>query len=147
LGITTAYLAQNQPHSSVYTLDGCAGSLAEAQGVWHNLGLADRIYPTLGNIDDTLPAVLAKGPFSLIILDANHKSGPVRQYFEAVLPYVHPEGCIVLDDIYWTPDMTAAWHAISGDPRVLQSVDLYRQGWLFFRQSQVREQFRLRALG
>jgi len=147
LGITTSYLASVSKEHPVVTLEGCPNTLAEAGKVWAKLGLQDRIRPILGDIDETMAEAVQQGPFSLVVLDANHRSGPVRRYFEQILPYLHPEGCIVLDDIYWTPDMTAAWQALASDGRVRQSVDLYRQGWLFFRPGQARERFVLRALG
>lgn len=147
LGITTSYLASVSKEHPVVTLEGCPNTLNEARKVWAKLGLQDRIRPILGDIDETMVEAVQQGPFSLVVLDANHRSGPVRRYFEQILPYLHPEGCIVLDDIYWTPDMTAAWQALASDARVRQSVDLYRQGWLFFRPGQARERFVLRALG
>lgn len=147
LGITTSYLASVSQEHPVVTLEGCPNTLAEAQKVWGQLGLQDRIQPILGDIDQTLAEAVKLGPFSLVVLDANHRSEPVLRYFEQILPYIHPEGCIVLDDIYWTPDMTAAWQTLASDARVRQSVDLYRQGWLFFRQGQAREPFVLRTLG
>ena len=146
-GITTAYLAALPIAGKVITLEGCPATLAQAENIWGRLGLSDPIQIIQGNIDQTLPEALAQGPFSLVILDANHRSGPVLNYFRQILPHIHPNGCIVLDDIYWTPDMTSAWRALQSDASVRQSVDLYRQGWLFLRPGQAREQFVLRALG
>ncbi len=147
LGITTAYLASVQPASKVYTLEGCAATLAQAEAVWGRLGLQGHIYPTLGNIDDTLASVLPQGPFAMVVLDANHRAEAVLRYFEAILPHLHPQGCVVVDDIYWTPDMTAGWRALQRHAQVRQWVDLYRQGWLFARANQAAEGFVLRALG
>ena len=145
LGITTAYLATAQPGQPVYTLEGCPATLAQAQEVWRRLQIGN-IYPTLGNIDETLESVAQHGPFALVILDANHRSEAVLRYFKAIAPYLHPQGCIVVDDIYWTPDMSFAWQTLKAQPLVRQWVDLYRQGWLFARDNQAAEGFVLRAL-
>jgi predicted O-methyltransferase YrrM len=147
LGITTAYLASVAEKHPVITLEGCPSSLAVAQGLWARLDIDDRIRPILGNIDDTLTEALAHGPFSLIVLDANHRSGPVQAYFEAVLPHLSPGGCIVVDDIYWTRDMTRAWLALCQHPAVGQQIDFYRQGWLFLSAAHAKERFVLQALG
>jgi len=146
LGVTTAYLATQEVNHKVITLEGNPGTLLVAAEMWKHLGVLNRMVPILGNIDETLAEGLKYGPFSLAVIDANHRSGPVQQYFEAILPHMHPDGCIVIDDIYWTPDMTAAWHLLAAHPSVGQAVDLYRQGWLFLRPNQARQRFVLRAL-
>jgi len=144
LGITTAYLA-SVSDLPIITVEGCPATLGEAKRVWHQLGVGRKIIPVEGNLDQVLDTATAHGPFALIIIDANHRSGPVQHYFDTLAAHLLPGGCIVLDDIYWTPDMTQAWEAIKARPFVRQSIDMYQQGWLFAREEQAPQHVILRA--
>jgi predicted O-methyltransferase YrrM len=81
---------------------------------------------------------------NFVLLDGNHRYAPTVQYFEFLLQKVAKGAIIVLDDIYWSTEMTAAWQQIIAHPRVSVSVDLYALGICFLDRPQAKEHFTLR---
>ena len=45
---------------------------------------------------------------------------------------MHEHTAGIVDDIYWSADMTEGWNALIERPGVTQSVDAFRFGLLFF---------------
>jgi hypothetical protein len=40
---------------------------------------------------------------------------------------------VILDDIYWSKEMTQAWEELKNHPKVTLSIDIFTKGILFFR--------------
>jgi predicted O-methyltransferase YrrM len=114
------------------TLEGCPQIAAVAAENFRKLNLKT-IELVVGNIDVTLPGVLASMPqLDMVFIDANHRSSAVLQYFELCLPNVHKNSIVIIDDIYWSDDMELAWQTIKNHPRVASSIDLFQMGIIFF---------------
>lgn len=131
VGLTTLYLA-HQPESHVTTFE---GNKALIQVAFTHLEYFHKknVKVIAGNIDQTLPDFIqnpAKIDFAL--MDANHRYTPTLRYFELLAKRIHTKGVIVMDDIYYSPEMEKAWTEIKRHPLVYSSVDLYRCGLLFF---------------
>jgi len=131
VGLTTLYLAQ-QPESSVTTFE---GNKALVQVALTHLEYFNKhnIRIVAGNIDQTLPDFIqnpAKIDFAL--MDANHRYTPTMRYFELLAKRINSKGVIVMDDIYYSPEMAKAWNELKQHPLVYGSVDLFRCGLLFF---------------
>lgn len=144
LGITTAYLAKSGT-ASVYTFEGIPALLKEAREVWQNLNLT-AVHSIEGKIEDTFPDWLqsAKPKIDLLILDANHSYEATMENFTKALPYLHPGSCVVVDDLYWSKEMTTAWSEIKNHPKTTLALDFYRFGLVFFRSENRKENFVLR---
>jgi hypothetical protein len=85
-------------------------------------------------MDQTLAPTLANmQSVGMAWLDGNHRLEPTLRYFDQVLECVHNDSWVVLDDIYWSPEMQAAWHQIQANPRVRCTIDLFRLGIVLFR--------------
>ncbi len=84
-----------------------------------------------------------KPVFDMVILDGNHRLKPTLQYFESLLPYLHENSIVIVDDIYWSKEMTAAWQALQKHPQVFQTVDVFHFGLLFFRKGQFKQHFKI----
>ncbi len=131
VGLTTLYLA-NQPGSQVTTFEGNKTLIQVALTHFEyfnkrNIRIVD------GNIDQTLPDFIqnpAKIDFAL--MDANHRYTPTLRYFELLAKRIQTKGVIVMDDIYYSPEMEKAWTELRQHPLVYGSVDLFRCGLLFF---------------
>jgi predicted O-methyltransferase YrrM len=80
----------------------------------------------------------------LVLIDGNHRLVPTLRYFEFLLPRLAPQAIIIVDDIYWSPEMLKAWQLIAGHERVTVSVDLFHCGICFLDRAQAKEDFRLR---
>lgn len=131
VGLTTLYLA-HQTGSHVTTFE---GNKALIQVALTHFEYFDKknIRVVAGNIDQTLPDFIqnpAKIDFAL--MDANHRYTPTLRYFELLAKRIHTKGIIVMDDIYYSPEMKKAWTEIRHHPLVYGSVDLFRCGLLFF---------------
>lgn len=143
LGITTSYLAKGNQEAQVYTFEGCPAIAAEAKANFHKLKIQN-VQQAIGNLDETLPQQLkAVSQLDFVFFDGNHRYEPTMRYFEACLEKHHEDSVFVLDDIYWSADMTRAWQEIKQHPQVLQTVDLFYIGLVFFRKSQPKEHFTL----
>lgn len=140
LGINTLYLSAAAPQGTVFTLEGCAQTADVAQKIfseWSN----ENIRLLRGNIDKVLPEILNNitSPVDAAYLDANHTYAASIHYFNLLLPHLHENSFVVLDDIYWSKEMNKAWKEICLHPRVSLSLDLYDAGILFF-QSGIRKE-------
>lgn len=144
LGLTTAYLAAARSQAQVYTLEGCPATAQLAQAHFKQLQLANVTLVT-GNFEDTLPAVLKKIPaLDFVFFDGNHRYEPTLRYFQWCLTKRTDASIFVLDDIYWSAEMTRAWRAVCAHPEVTLSIDLFYFGLLFFRPHQPKQHFTIR---
>ncbi len=138
LGINTCYLAL-RPNSKVYSLEGCPNLLQLAKENIATIGL-DNIELLLGNIDTTLPSLLARVPsLDFVFFDANHRYEPTLAYFELCLNYRHEHSIFIFDDIHWSEGMEKAWAKIKARPEVSMTIDLYRSGIVLFNEGQTAQ--------
>ncbi len=141
LGQNTLYLQQACPNGEIYTLEGSPEIATLAQQHFDMLG-ASNIHLVQGNIDDTLRPTLEKlNEVDLAYLDANHRYEPTLRYFEQILPKLHEQSVLVLDDIHWSQEMNAAWIELKDHPRVTLSLDLFEGGLLFFNPELKKEHY------
>ncbi|WP_299824623.1 class I SAM-dependent methyltransferase [uncultured Pontibacter sp.] len=143
LGITTSYLASARKNGSIYTFEGCPNIASQAQQNFKKLGL-DNIHLITGNLDETLQMqVHMVKHIDFAFFDGNHRYEPTMRYFNLCLSKHHEYSVFVLDDLYWSAEMKRAWQEIKKHPQVLQTVDLFYIGLVFFRTSQPKEHFTL----
>ncbi|MCE7996013.1 MAG: SAM-dependent methyltransferase [Roseivirga sp.] len=132
LGLNTLYMQQACPYGTIYTLEGSPAIAERAKHHFDEFG-ASNIHIIEGNIDDTLGLALAKAKqIDLAYLDANHCYEPTLRYFESILPKLHHQSIVVIDDIHWSKEMNKAWKELIKHPGVSLSVDLFEGGLLFF---------------
>lgn len=133
LGISTSYLASARSRSHVTTLEGWPEVLDIAKETFKALQL-DNITTVSGNFDDTLEVVLEGMPsLDLAFIDGNHRKEPTLRYFECCLSKINNNSVLIFDDIYWTPEMEAAWNEIKAHPSVRLTIDTFYFGLVFFR--------------
>lgn len=142
LGLNTLYLAAAAPSGVVHTLEGCPQTAALASRNFKTLN-AQNIQLHTGNIDELLPPLLQNQLQSvdLAYLDANHTYEATLRYFNWLLPHLHPESVVVVDDIHWSPGMQKAWLELCQHPTVSLSLDLFEAGLLFFRPGMHRQHY------
>ena len=143
LGITTSYLALARRNAQVYTFEGCPNIANVAQQNFKKLGL-DNVQLVQGNLDVTLEKQLEQvQQLDFVFFDGNHRYEPTMRYFNLCLTRHHEHSVFVFDDLYWSAEMKRAWQEIKKHPKVLQTVDLFYVGLVFFRTSQPKENFTL----
>jgi len=143
LGLTTSYLASARKKAQVFTFEGCPNIAAKAKSHFQQLGLPN-IRQVTGHLDQTLPATLQELSFvDLVYFDGNHRYAPTMRYFEACLSRRTDASVFIIDDIYWSAEMTRAWREICRHPDVTLSIDLFYLGLIFFRRHQPKQHFTL----
>ncbi|MCF6360567.1 MAG: class I SAM-dependent methyltransferase [Cyclobacteriaceae bacterium] len=141
-GLNTLYLAQKE-NSSVVTFEG-SEDIANVALTNFEHHQKNNIELVLGNIDKTLPTFLdARIRIDFAYIDANHKYKPTIEYFESIIKRMHKGSILVLDDIYWSKEMTQAWNEIKAHPEVTHSIDLFSVGIVFFQPDLVKTNYRL----
>lgn len=78
--------------------------------------------------------------YDIIFIDGYHDKNVLR-YVERLLPYTHNDSIIILDDIYWSNEMTHSWRELRKLPQVTASIDSFYWGFLFLRKEQQQEFF------
>lgn len=141
-GLNTLYLAKNEA-SNVITFEGSKdiAGVALTNFEYYN---KSNIKIVTGNIDQTLPGFLdARISIDFAYIDANHRYRPTISYFDQIIKRMHDDSILVIDDIYWSKEMTDAWNVIKQHPQVTHSVDLHSVGIVFFKPDLVKANFRL----
>ncbi len=143
IGINTMYLAAATPQGIVITIEGqksiyqYASQLFEKHH-YHN------IEHKFGLFDDVLPEVLTHSDkFDFILIDGNHTYPATIKYFQMLVSHLHENTVIIIDDIYWSKDMTRAWEEIRQNKSVTVSIDLFRCGILLFKRD-IKEPYHLK---
>lgn len=142
-GVTTEYLALGALMQPVYTMEGDPFIAEKANERFRKDGF-ENIQVVEGNMDHTLSSVLEEMPsVGFVWMDGNHRKEPTLRYFDQILEYAQQDTIVLLDDIYWSREMQAAWHQIRMHPRVRCTIDLFRLGMVIFR-SEFREPIHIR---
>ena len=132
-GVTTEYLAAADPNVPVFTLEGDPFVARRAARQFQADGFS-QIRLIEGNFDDTLSDTLRQvGHVGFVWLDGNHRKEPTLRYVEQLIGHLHNDSMLVLDDIYWSSSMQAAWQQIQQHPAVTGTIDLFQLGVVLFR--------------
>jgi len=151
LGITSSYIASaiKENHqfeeSNFTTIEGIHDLRNVALKQFEELELSKYVNSIEGDFNEKLDEVLSNYKnFDVFFVDGNHTYQATMEYFYKALPKAHNNSVFIFDDIYWSPGMTKAWKEIKQDKNVLQTVDLFFIGLVFFRTEQNRQHFKLR---
>lgn len=144
MGISSMYIAKAAPEAALITFEGCANIADKARQNFNSISLK-HIKLVIGNFDNSLPKALEKlSKLDFVFIDGNHKYEPTINYFEQILPLLHAESLVVIDDIHWSQGMKQAWDTIRARESVSISIDLYRCGILIFRKDIEKQHFTLK---
>lgn len=144
MGISTMYLGTAAPGSHFVTMEGCAVIAEKARENFDGMGLSN-IELKLGNFNGLLKKALGEFPkLDMVFIDGNHQKEATLEYWNGILPLLHEQSIVVIDDIHWSPGMGAAWKRICEHHGVSISIDLYNTGILLFRKNIAKEHFVLR---
>jgi len=142
-GLTTMYLAAPDSKSKVVTIEGCK-EIAEYAKIGFKRAGFENIHVEIGNIDTCLPKVLAGFErLDFVFFDANHRKDATLNYFNQCLPKSHAKSVFVIDDIYWSKEMTQAWEEIKKHPEVRVTIDLFFYGIVLLDPDLQREDYTL----
>ncbi|HEX2969348.1 MAG TPA: class I SAM-dependent methyltransferase [Bacteroidales bacterium] len=144
LGISAMYMAASAPSAKVYTVEGCS-ECAEIALENFNEARFDNIVQMKGAFDDVLPEIASSGirP-SMVFIDGDHRKEPLLKNFKNLSDISDEKTVIVVDDIYYSREMTEAWNEIKNFKNVSATIDIYRMGIVFFRNNITRNHYRIR---
>jgi len=132
LGISTSFLAAN-PNNQLTTIEANPFFYNNAKQAFttikrNNITFVNALF------EDILPQIgKEKQFFSLIFIDGDHTLKATLDNFNTIKAYLNENSIVILDDIYWSREMTQAWEIIKKDKDVTLSIDLFRIGIVFFR--------------
>lgn len=132
-GIGTLYLAAAASRQAkIISLEGSEACVQVARVNLGVLNLQQKAKILSGPFRETLaPALRELGQADLVFFDGHHREDATLAYFEQCLSCAHDQTVLVFDDIYWSPEMTAAWEKVCRHPRVTLSVDCFALGFVF----------------
>ncbi len=141
-GLNTLYLAQKEG-SKVISFEG-SQNIADVALTNFEYFNKSNIELITSNIDSSLPKFTnSRISIDFAYLDANHRYQPTLNYFNEIIKRMHDDSILILDDIYWSEEMTQAWNKIKSHPQVTQSIDLFDVGIVFFKPNLVKTNYRL----
>ena len=140
IGIGALYLAKANQEATVYTLEGNPDCYQKAAQLFAQNDIKNiEIIP--GLFEDSLPSLLQHlKKIDLVVIDGNHQYESTVRYFNQLLPHLHEDSLVVIDDIYWSKEMNRAWKEIYQHDRVTLSLDFYRNGFLFFKKNRLEKE-------
>ena len=96
-------------------------------------------------MNNTLKTQLSKlKRVDFAFIDGNHSYDATIDYFNNIINYTDKNSVLVLDDIYWSREMTKAWEEIKKNPNVSSTIDLYYLGIVFLNHELTKQHFKLR---
>jgi len=132
LGINTLYLAKATPNVKVWTFEGCLSLADIAQKVFDESGCVN-IKIIKGDLYVTLPEYLEEVVgIDLVFFDANHTYQSTMDYFTQIIPNLSDTSIVIIDDIYWSKEMTKAWIDIMRRFPDATFLDIYYCGIILF---------------
>jgi predicted O-methyltransferase YrrM len=143
VGIGTMYLSKGSPRSEIITVEG-NNALADIAIEGFNSIDCHNISLVKGNFDDVLQTLQKSLQGRVLVyMDGNHQYIPTMKYFDFFYS-VMKDGCIIIDDIRWSPEMKKAWHQIINRNDVFISIDLFNKGLVFKREGLNKQHMRIR---
>lgn len=132
LGISTAYYAIGAPEARVDTVEGDPEVATKAVELLNSLHLKN-VTVHCETFDDFISKYNpSTGKIDLLFLDGDHRMESTLQYYQGFRKHLHPGTIVIVDDIYWSKEMTACWEKLITHPEVTQSVNCFHFGLLFY---------------
>jgi len=142
LGIATQAISTANPEALITTIEGCPNISNYTENNFKTLDIQN---VTFINSDfDSAIHNLKDQSYDLIFFDGNHQKEATLNYFNWLVASAQNDSIFIVDDIYWSKDMTDAWEAIKQHPKVTVTVDTFYWGIVFFRKEQAKEHFSIR---
>ncbi|NND89068.1 MAG: class I SAM-dependent methyltransferase [Flavobacteriaceae bacterium] len=143
IGLATSAIALGNTKGVVDTVEGCPETTTIAHEIFDKFQISNILL-----YQKTFESFLQNDfsePYDLVFLDGNHSEVGTLEYFNAILPYLHNDSVVILDDIYWSRGMTRAWDQLSTHSQVSVTIDTFQWGILFFRKEQPKQHFKIRV--
>ncbi|MBK8883521.1 MAG: class I SAM-dependent methyltransferase [Bacteroidales bacterium] len=143
-GISTMYMASSCRDTHVASMEGCPATTEIADLNFKEAGLTN-ITLHVGPFEDIISEIVKMGITpGMVFIDGNHRKEPVLEYFDKMAEVSDNKTVIIIDDIYFSAEMSEAWDEIRKREKVTLTVDLFRMGIVFFRSGMGRKEYIIR---
>ncbi len=143
LGKSTFSMSLGNPNTSIITVEGSKSIADYTKKTFKHFDI-NNIEVINQTFEKFLNNISYNNYFDLVYLDGNHQKKATIDYFNKLLPFIHNNSIVILDDIYWSEEMKSAWNILKTHSKVRQSIDTFHYGFLFFREEQFPENFTIR---
>jgi predicted O-methyltransferase YrrM len=144
LGISTMYLASTCCGTVVKTIEG-SSTISEIATENFKEARIKNIEVLTGSFDEILPVILSSNiKTGLVFIDGNHRKKPVLSYFTQIAENPGSKTVVIIDDIYYSEEMEAAWDEIKRFENVSVTIDIFRMGIVFFREGMAHKDYIIR---
>ena len=144
LGISTMYLSLASNARNVVSIEG-SGTIAQIATKNFESLYFENIQVVVDSADDCLKPVLKDlNSVDLVFIDANHTFESTMRYVNWCMEFCHENSVVIIDDIYWSPEMSKAWKCIRNNPKPTLTLDIYKAGIVLFKPGIQKENYVLR---
>lgn len=137
IGLNTLYLAHSS--KSVISIEGQQELCQYAQNLLKQNNIQNT-HIICSEFDKVLQQIVSENQLDIVIIDGNHTYEATMRYFNTLKPSLSKYSAIIIDDIYWSKEMTKAWKGIIHQNEIKVSIDLYRCGIIIFNPDFVQSQ-------
>lgn len=143
LGVATHAMRIANQETKIVTVEGCPNISTFSKVNFEKIKLQN-INLITGSFNEVTKE-LSTNEYDLIFFDGNHQKDTTLNYFETLLQTANNDSVFIFDDIYWSKGMTEAWEIIKKHPKVTVTIDTFFWGFVFFRNEQAKEHFKIRV--
>ncbi|GAB4253177.1 MAG: class I SAM-dependent methyltransferase [Ekhidna sp.] len=140
LGLNTLYLAE----SDANTVISIEGSQVISLLAKKHLSQLKKAFIVNGDLYEVLEREIVRHKPDFYFLDADHRSSAIAFCIDLILKHTPTTKCIVIHDIYWSPEMSEMWESLKEDPRFSLTFDIFQAGILFPNVEMEKQHFILR---
>lgn len=127
-GTTTMYLASLGDPVRVATFEGSMAIADIAEKAFNEYGYKN-IELIRGDIRNTLSDYMAgMSEVDMVFCDATHTLDATLSYIDRISSKLSGRGVLIIDDIYWSKEMTGAWEELKQRFHDSACIDIYRCG-------------------
>ena len=141
LGINALYLSRGIHVKKVVSIE---GSEIIHQLAKQTVSESTNVLLKQGDLYKVFEPTLVQHQPELIFLDADHRKSAIEFCLEKIIGHLTNCKCIVIHDIYWSPEMTEAWTEIVSSPNYPLTIDIFQAGIIFPNQQMKKQHFMLR---
>jgi predicted O-methyltransferase YrrM len=142
LGITSTELALHR--CEVETIEADQNISNFAKQTFKKFKLEDTVKLHTQTFEEFFKTVSSEKKYDFIYLDGDHTEKATIENALKCEKHLNENGVLVLDDIYWSEGMTAAWEYLKNHSTFSYSIDLFRVGLLFKMPVRVKQHFVLK---
>jgi predicted O-methyltransferase YrrM len=143
-GITSAAVALKINNGRVVTVEGNEDRADVSNAFFDHLNIKN-IDLQVGLFNDVLERIKENNQkFDMAFIDGDHTYEATILNFKSVVSMMKKNGVIIIDDIYWSKEMTLAWQEIKAMPVVTVTIDINSMGIVFLNRTQAKEHFVVR---